>query len=214
MSDSEERAPKRLRSIEPDLKIILGSGDDVSTQWHHAASLALKSKYIDTMLSNPMREQETRTITFPDVSRDIWDRMNMFLDDPLAARDMKIRDVKDLALLYDKYEFNLGCKLCEQIMVDYFRALPSPYACVDKSLKLDLDLVIDLTTIAHEANLSAAFQRGIDYLLWKLDHPNLTLGRGMFIEEHLKKILPLLKYKDNTSSGDGDDMLFRVKQVF
>lgn len=47
----ESREPKRLRSIEPDLKIIVGSGDDVSTQWHHAASLALKSKYVDTMLS-------------------------------------------------------------------------------------------------------------------------------------------------------------------
>jgi hypothetical protein len=100
-----KRLRKRLRSIESDLKIILGSGDDVSTQWHHAASLALTSKYIDKLLSTPMHEHETRTITFPDISPDIWDMMNMFLDDPsLAACEMRIEDAKDLALLYDKYE--------------------------------------------------------------------------------------------------------------
>jgi hypothetical protein len=95
MSSSDKREPKRLRSSEPDLQVILGSGDDTSSRWCHSLSLALKSKYIDTMLSTPMREQETRTITFPDITPSTWHKMNKFLDDPLAIRDMKIEDAKD-----------------------------------------------------------------------------------------------------------------------
>jgi hypothetical protein len=49
--------------------------------------------------------------------------MNKFLDDPLASRDMKIEDTKDLALLYDKYEFDLGCKLCDRVILDYLDRL-------------------------------------------------------------------------------------------
>ena len=41
-----EREEKRLRSCEPDLKVILGSGDDETIQWYHSYALASKSKYI------------------------------------------------------------------------------------------------------------------------------------------------------------------------
>lgn len=103
---SSEREPKRLRSSEPDLQVILGSGNDTSTHWCHSQSIALKSKYVDAMLSTPMREQETRTITFPDISLSLWNK-NKFLDDPSAARKMTVEDVQNVAMLYDKYEFKL-----------------------------------------------------------------------------------------------------------
>jgi hypothetical protein len=75
------------------------------------------------MLSTPMREKETRTITFPDIRPSTWDKMITFLDDPLASRDMNIKHVKELALLYDKYEFDLGCKLCDRVILDYLDRL-------------------------------------------------------------------------------------------
>lgn len=99
MSNSNDDTEKRLRSSEPDLQIILGNGDQLMCR---SLLLTNKSHYIDTMLSTPMREQETRTITFPDISPEIWKKMNHFLDDPLASRDIGIRDVLDVALLYDK----------------------------------------------------------------------------------------------------------------
>jgi hypothetical protein len=195
MGSSDNREPKRLRSIEPDLKVIVGSGDDVSTQWHHAASLALKSKYVDTMLSTPMREQETRTITFPDISPSTWDKMNKFLDDPKAARKMTVSDVKNVVFIYDKYEFNQGCELCEDVILDYFKSVWE----LEKSHKLDLDMVIDLTVIAHEANLALAFEEGMSYLLRKMNagdygSPIKGYGRMMFTEKRLNRIFPLMKH--------------------
>ena len=132
----EERPIKKLRSSEPDLQIILGSGDDSSTQFTHSTALALKSKYVDTMLSTPMREQETRTITFPDITPTIWETMNKFLDDPLAAREMKAEDVRDVAVPYDKYEFTQGSKLCEMIMSDYLSANSLVRRTIDRFLFL------------------------------------------------------------------------------
>ena len=215
MSDMAERTPKKLRSSEPDLQIILGTGDDVSTQWHHSSLLAAKSKYIDTMLSTQMREQASRTITFPDISPAVWEKMNTFLDDPLAARKMKPEDVRDIALFYDKYEFTLGCKLCEEVIVEYFDS--ESLRKMENSYTLDLELIIDLTSVAHEANFKSAFKTGLDYLLNKLadsDYGRLRqYGRCMFTEKHLKRVFPMIKDTSlpNTHIGilksllDGED---------
>ena len=41
--------------------------------------MAMHSRYIDTMLATPMREQETRTISFPDIDSAIWEKMIGYL---------------------------------------------------------------------------------------------------------------------------------------
>ena len=83
-----ERERKRLRSstAEPDLKVVVGAGDDTVTKWYYSQTLASKSKYIDTVLSTPMSESQTKTISFPDIQPNIWDKMMLFLDSPLAVR--------------------------------------------------------------------------------------------------------------------------------
>ena len=190
MSDIIEHTPEKLRSSEPDLKIILGSGDDRATEWYHSQGLALKSKYIDTMLATPMREQETRTLTFPDISPSIWRKMMTYLDDPLAIRKMKPEDVKDVALLYDKYEFTRGCELCKQITIDYFDSLSR----LEDENALDLELFIDLAIIAHKATFRDAFgDHYKDYLLDTMENEGCRYNRTIFTEEHLKKVFPLLK---------------------
>jgi hypothetical protein len=190
---------KRLRSSDPDLQIILGSGANTSTQSYHSQSLALKSKYIDTMLSTPMRGEQNRlTITFPDICPAVWEKMISFIDDPLAARSMKAEDVRDVAVFYDKYEFTLGCKLCDQVLMDYLSS--ESLKKLEQAYELDLDLIIDLTEVAHNANLSKAFERGISYLGGKLrggiywSLPGTPYDRVMFTEEHVSRIFPLLKH--------------------
>ena len=195
MSEIAESSPKKLRSSEPDLQIILGSGDDVSIQWHHSSILAAKSKYIDTMLSTQMREQASRKITFPDITPAIWEKMNSFLDDPLAVLNMKPEDVRDVALLYDKYEFTMGRKLCEAIILKYLNH--NSLKEKERSYTLDLELIIDLIAVAQEAHFSSAFQKGRKYLLVKLTdsvyNRNGIYHRGMFTEDHLKRIFPMIK---------------------
>ena len=44
-SEKGARGVKRLRSSEPDLKVVVGSDGDEEVQWHHSQTLASKSKY-------------------------------------------------------------------------------------------------------------------------------------------------------------------------
>ena len=58
-----EREAKKLRSCDPDLKVVLGCDAETiscaaTIEWHHSQNLASKSKYIDAMLSTPMKEKD------------------------------------------------------------------------------------------------------------------------------------------------------------
>ena len=77
---TDEREAKRLRSSEPDLKVILGTGDNESVLLYHSQTLASKSKYVDTMLSVPMKERDEYVISFPDISAETWEQMMKFID--------------------------------------------------------------------------------------------------------------------------------------
>ena len=63
-----------------------------------------------------------------------------FLDSPVAARRMKVSDVLKVAKFYDKYEFIEGTKLCDDVLLDYFRS--SIDQRQQNSLSLDVDLFI------------------------------------------------------------------------
>lgn len=206
-----ERDFKRLRSSDPDLKVVLGTGEDESIQWHHSQALASKSRYIDAMLSTPMKEREEQTITFPDITLATWGKLMHFLDSPVAARDMSAKDARDLALFYDKYEFLEGRKLCDAILVDYFK---TSIVIKEMKFKLDVDFVIDLVNVAHRASLNAAFAEGIKYIWKKLVSSTVPYGRMMFEEKHLVILVPLLKYSlDNKKNlGLRTDSLWRVSE--
>jgi hypothetical protein len=115
--------PKELRSSEPDLKVILGSGEGQSIKWYHSPMLASRSEYIDVILATSVMEREARTITFPDITPKVWESMMKFFDDPIAIRQMKVTDVLEVAPMYDKYGFAEGLKLCGHVMLDSFCSL-------------------------------------------------------------------------------------------
>ena len=188
----EEREAKMLRSSEPDLKVILGTGDNESVLLYHSQTLASKSKYVDTMLSVPMKEREEYVISFPDISTETWELMMKFIDDPVAARKMDEKDALSLVEFYDKYEFGGGRNLCSHIISDYFA--PRSLARREEKRKLDLDLVIDLVNVAHKTNLEDALKAGLNYIWEKLQSIQQPYGRLMFTESHLTKLAPVLKY--------------------
>ena len=189
---TEEREAKMLRSSEPDLKVILGTGDNESVLWYHSQTLASKSKYVDTMLSVPMKERDEYVISFPDISAETWEQMMKFIDDPVAARKMDERDALSLVEFYDKYEFGGGRNLCSYIISDYFST--RSLVRMEKEHKLDLDLIIDLVNVAHKANLGDALKQGLKYIWKKLQSFETRYGRLMFTESQLAKLVPVLKY--------------------
>ena len=189
---TDERQAKKLRSSEPDLKVILGSGDDQSILWYHSQALSLKSKYIDTMLAVPMKERNERVISFPDISIETWEQMMKFIDDPIAVRQMNVQDALTVVEFYDKYNFEAGRNLCSHIVLDYFTY--DSLRDMEKKQKLDLDLIIDLVIVAHKANMEDALKPGLRYIWRKLQSSQVPYGRLMFTETQLTRLLPVLKY--------------------
>jgi hypothetical protein len=121
-SNINETEAKKLQSSNPDLNVIVGSGSgdgsEIETetktpcQRHYcyvAANLAAKTKYIDIMLSMPMMECESRNIFFPDIDPSAWDEKMKFIDDPVAAHQMNIKDVLK--------------NLCNVVLSEYFKLL-------------------------------------------------------------------------------------------
>jgi len=52
---------------------------------YHKTILANASDYIDTMLSLPMKEQETCSISFPDIQANQWSKWTNFVLDPIGT---------------------------------------------------------------------------------------------------------------------------------
>mmetsp|Transcript_21872 Transcript_21872/g.62733 ORF Transcript_21872/g.62733 Transcript_21872/m.62733 type:complete len:372 (+) Transcript_21872:140-1255(+) len=206
MSSEAETESKRIRSSEPDLKVIIGSASDVGgercgekndaehngvvTKWYHSQTLATKSKYIDALLAAPMKESESRTITFPDIAPETWELMVKFIDDPIACRSMKAEDVVKVAKFYDKYDFGGGRNLCDLILFDYFKSVRK-----DESVMVvpDVDFIVASVVLADEANLGKAFEEGMKFIWEIMNCMYVPVGRTMFSEEHMKKLAPLLE---------------------
>ncbi len=130
--------------------------------------------------------------------------MIKYIDDPLAARKMEARDVLEVAVFYDKYEFTDGLQLCEEVLTEYFNSL----ADTEKKFTLDLDLVVDLAVVSPEANLDKASKIVIDYLWSSMQNKTCCLyGRTMFSEEHVKKLLPVLKYSRDSLGYDASQFM-------
>ena len=215
MASEGESDPKKIRCSEPDLKVIIGSEaekaggeggekDDakhkgVVTKWYHTPSLAAKSKYVDALLTAPMKESESRTITFPDISPDTWDLMMKFVDDPIASRSMKPEDVVRVANFYDKYEFSDGRSLCDLVLAEYFKSVKEN-TLSPGTVAPDVDFIVASVVLAEEANLVQALTVGMSFICIMLSRQVAPIGRTMFSEEHLKLLAPLLLV-DRTDAG-------------
>mmetsp|Transcript_23965 Transcript_23965/g.53080 ORF Transcript_23965/g.53080 Transcript_23965/m.53080 type:complete len:373 (+) Transcript_23965:166-1284(+) len=191
-----EPTPKKLRSSEPDLKVVLGSsggdggGGEVVTRWYHSQTLAAKSRYVDAMLASPMRERETRTISFPDIQATSWDLMMNFLDDPIASRGMDVGDVMKVAKHYDKYEFCDGRRLCDAVLVDYFKRARQEEKSDNPSARVDD--IVEAVALAHATNLEKAFKEGMHYIWANVQSNFVPYGRTMFTEDNMETLAPLL----------------------
>ena len=200
-----ERTSKILRSsMEPDLKVIVGQSDGASEKWYHSITLASKSKYIDAMLSSPMKEKEDSIITFPDIDGGTWDEMMNYLDNPAYARKMKLDDALKLAPLYDKYEFMGGTSLCDVVLDEWLSSLKG----MEKDQSLDVGSIVNAIEIAHNANLKVALYRGVKYCVEKMHSANVPYGSTMFSKDHMKTLAPIIS-DVSSLKGNPHELIFR-----
>jgi hypothetical protein len=197
----EEDLPcaKKLRYMDPDVEIIVRCHDENGTIEEkkysmYSAVLASLSKFIDTSLSVDMCEKRTGIIVFQDVSPATFEAAIGFLRDPVAGRTMTPRNVLQMVGFYDRYEFEGGLQLCNQILQDYFTPEdPTIKNTVHPALQ-DLDLFVNAVTVADRFALQGAQERGIaclDSILQKPCHSRF--GPIVFLTQHIATLQPLFE---------------------
>jgi hypothetical protein len=178
---------KRLRSSEPDLKILVGANDETVEYRYHSSIMANQSNYIDTMLATPMKESKAYEISFPDIAPSTWEAMMNFLEAPMA-RLMTIEDAMEVAPVYDKYDFQKGRELCGQVLTEYFQD--------KKKIVATLNCFVDAVLLADAANLNEAKKVGVEWLCQTFESFDSQTGRIIFTETHIRKLVPLITKDD------------------
>jgi hypothetical protein len=184
----ELRDQKKLRSCEADLLVVVG--EEKKEYRYHSQIMAAHSNYIDTMLANPMKESQSLSLSFPDLTPAVWELMMKFLD-PVHSRNFAMSDVMKVARAYDQYDFARGRQLCDSVVFDYFIKV-MPEGTYDRELKPDdLDCLIDAFLLADEVNLEKAKKQGVIYFKGALQSFQ-GFGRSMFTEPQIGKLVPLI----------------------
>ena len=158
VESSPTLVPKVLKSAEPDLEVVVGQGDDMRTYHHHSILLASYSDYVDTMLSVPMREQETRRITFPDITPKNWEKILMMHQ--LNGRRnlgsfLNKEEAPVLLPLLDKYQFNDVLGACDALLADMFGRNLRKHSDNNTTTSGDLANAIAIAQAAHGLNPSS-----------------------------------------------------------
>jgi hypothetical protein len=197
-SNHEEDLPcsKKLRYIDPDIEIIVRTSSHEEKRYHmYSAVLGSLSKFMDASLS----VRATRQIVFQQVSPATFEAAIRFLRDPVASRSMTPRDVLQVIEFYNRYEFEGGLQLCNQVLLDYFTQQ-------DDGPPRDLDLLVDAVAVAERFALEGSRLQGVACLNSILQLPcHSRFGPMVFRASHIAKLQPLF------STGRFDSILHRMQ---
>lgn len=120
----KEPAAKRLKSCEPDLKVIVRykdqDGKSAEKEYDmHSVILANQSLFVDDNLSDGAK----REVVF-DADLETFEFALKCLDDPIAANAMSPKDAAKFVQFYHKYDFAKGIQLCDRVFCDYVSEYP------------------------------------------------------------------------------------------
>lgn len=188
---------KKLRYTDPDLLVIIKNDvDDEATEskvYHmYAQNLARLSTFVDTSLSVDMREKNEMKITFHNITPDHFEKALQYLEDPLAVRSMTPADALELIPFYDQYQFPGGLLLCDAILSNYV----GEQEPTNVAMKLpdDLDLLVQVFSIAHKYSLPKSSEKSVSHLNIRFqDDRSCPFGPSIFSEEHMTMIQPMFQ---------------------
>ena len=185
----QQHMQKDLRSAIPDLEVVVGEGYNQRTYQYHSIMLAFASNYIDTLLVTPMSEQETRRLSFPEISPDEWELMMQHADPRSKEVLLTFSDAMILAKWYDKYAFEAEKLRCDKTIAKSAFSYEIPYGS-----SLSVEECVDALVVADCANLIMAIEAGTEFFsqffLDKFYVQTLT-------EENIGKLTPFIAKSDD-----------------
>ena len=201
---------KKLRVTDPDLKVVLqykdNNGKDAKQEYAmYSHLLANLSVFVDTALSVDMKEKETKTITLPDVTPEVFDLAIKLETSPAAARTLTLEDAMKVVGFYHKYQFSGGLELCDLVLYECFEQKSCKQRKKEPVLDVSdlfaplriespgilLQLLVDAALFAQDFDLEKSKKSSVRWLSLNM---NGTLGNNnVFNVSHIKKLHPLFK---------------------
>ena len=213
MSTVDEPASTKLRVAEPDLRVVLQytpeECEDVMSNEHDGENtgtankqvekeyllyqvvLAKHSKFVDTTLSVDMKEKQTKTIVFKDVTPEVFEKALEYLESPTAAREATPLDILQVVQFYHMYEFPEGLEFSEHVLKDYFdqetQSMLAPK---------HLQFLVDAVSLSDHLKLEKALKAGCSCINSITDPVGgQHVDAFIFSEDMIRTLQPLIVEK-------------------
>ena len=169
---------KRLRVSEPDLTIVVVDDQASSSSKRfqcHSLSLALQSKYFDTLLSAGFQETTSqrggKQVVLRDVAPATFELGMEILENPVKANSVSAAELVQVGPFYDRFEFTAGLALCDTILSQFISNWTGDND--DRSMQLDeFQTVLGALALAAQApTLHQITAQGIEFIKTRLDYP-------------------------------------------
>lgn len=200
--EEEESCPKRLRSMSPDVKVVVGSGDNKKIFHHYAAILCNSSEYFDVALSSSFKEGTTRVLEFPDKDPHEWEQVVDFFHLPAESTEkITIESIGMLVPWFSELRMTGWLAVCDKVLVndvlherDSFKALGDGMTCKKRAAATAIiHNVLDKLSVAvaYQHALVSSLEEGLSFL------DNVFEKYIYYFDpEAIGNVIDMLKYQD------------------
>ena len=183
------RSQKRVRTSDPDLKIIFkggqGEGEAERIFECHSIIMATHSGYFDALVSNGMQESNEKSVTLQDVDPKVFELAMKLLENPLTAVECTSEKAIQVASFYNRFDFACGLELVTSILGKF---LDHWTETTQKSpLQHEKDTLIETIRFSEESSNTRLIQKSNNFLTVKFCQ-NDNCGMGIFDLEDIEEI--------------------------
>lgn len=193
-----EKCFKRIRSAEPDVKVIVGG----KVFLHYSQELALNSEYFDAMLSSDMKEGQTKVIEFPDKSPYYWEKVYKFMSNPAAVADFEHANIRELIPWFSELRMTEWFNRCDIFMDKAIKEEIEEYDDLEGNRAFDMKQTADekvhevlqylLTSVTYQ--LKASMETGLEFI-----ESLLPDSFCFFSQKSVAVLISILKHQDAQS---------------
>lgn len=148
----DEHCPKRMRSYEPDVCVIVGG----EKFYHYGCILSNCSEYFNALLASNMKEGTTKVIEFKEKDPEEWKMVARFLEPSAAIHvDIPLEDMEVLVKWFSELEMTGFLSFCDRAVerfVEKQRQNGGFKKCLNSSSRWGLDTSTGRYT-SNEANI-------------------------------------------------------------
>lgn len=186
-----------LKSRDTDLEIAVGPEGEV---FHcHSVIMASYSEYIDSMLSSPMKESTTMSISFPDIEPQLWKKMMKFLE-PGGSRDTSLADISEMLPVFDEYRFGIALATIDNVYADYLEMYRNrSISSLNKSIPL----------LSYQYELPRSKEMAVEYVRKIFTE---RIGLGELEDQDLRALLPMI-HRDEEALREIFSFLFGMDKA-